>query len=93
MDDFCGLTPQEFEEVCKAYHNQREADYRNDWERMRLLATICIQPHIKNKITPHKLIPFAWDNQKKRTNRGDSMTAEERQKRMSEMIAKLGEKY
>lgn len=93
MDDFCGLTPQEFEAICKAYHDQRQSDYQNDWERMRMLATICIQPHVKNKLTPHKLLPFAWDNKRKRSKAEQSMTAEERQKRMAEMIAKLGEKY
>lgn len=30
-----------------------------------MLATIVIQPHIKKKLTPGKLLPFTWD--KKRT--------------------------
>ena len=61
----------EFEAVYKAYAEQRDFEYKDCWERMRLLATITIQPHIaKNKkITPEKLLPFPWDKQKgKRAN-------------------------
>ena len=41
-DDFCRCTPSEFNCICKAYNEQREADYKDGWERMRLLATIVI---------------------------------------------------
>ena len=60
-DDFCRCTPEEFNGICKAYHNQRETDYKNEWERMRMLATITIQPHTKSKITAQKLLPFPWE--------------------------------
>jgi len=92
LDDFCGLAPDEFEAVCKAYHDQREFDYRNGWEQARMVATICIQPHVKNKITPNRLLPFAWDNKRKTADRS-KQTAEERQQRMKDAIAKFGEKY
>ena len=29
------------------------------------MATICIQPHIKKRITPQKLLPLPWDNARK----------------------------
>lgn len=63
-DDFCRLTPEEFGAVSKAYQEYREAEYRGEWERMRLLATITIQPHVKKKMTPQALLPFEWDRQK-----------------------------
>lgn len=90
-DDFCRLTREEFDVACKMFRNRQESRSRDDWERMRLLATICIQPHVKNKITPSKLIPFPWD--RKKSGNGDNLTMEERQERMAEAIKKLGEKY
>lgn len=65
LDDFCRLTPGEFEAVCKAWHEQREQVTQDNWERMRMSATIGIQPHIKGKITPQKLLPFPWEQHHK----------------------------
>ena len=58
---------------------------------MRLLATITIQPHVKQKLTAQKLLPFAWD--KKSTSEPSTakpMTAEQRRKRMDYIARKLG---
>lgn len=91
-EDFCRCTPDEFEEICKAWQETRDADYKENWERMRLLATITIQPHVKQKLTAQKLLPFAWD--KKNTSRvpkAKKITAEQRRKRMDDIVRKLGE--
>lgn len=85
---------QEFASVYKAYAEQRETDFKDNWERMRLLATITIQPHLaKNKkVTPEKLLPFPWD--KKKTNRGakeKQLTPEQQRERMAELVKKLGD--
>lgn len=60
-NDFCGLSLEEFGEVVKAYSEGQEDTTRGDWERMRMLAAITIQPHTKTKITPKKLLPLPWD--------------------------------
>lgn len=65
FDDFCKLDYDEFESICKAWSENAETAYRDDWERARLMATICIQPHIKKRITPQKLLPLPWDNARK----------------------------
>jgi len=64
FDDFCKLTPAEFAAVCEQYVEAQQQRERGEWERMRLLASICIQPHIKKKITAQKLLPLPWDNEK-----------------------------
>ena len=64
LQDGKAETPEEFGAVSKAYQEYREAEYRGQWERMRLLATITIQPHVKKKMTPQALLPFEWDRQK-----------------------------
>ncbi len=61
-DDFCRLTPDEFAAVCEAYHDHEETLLHDQWERMRLLATINIHPHVKGKVTPERLLPFPWDS-------------------------------
>ena len=48
--------------MCEAYHDSRETILHDQWERMRLLATITIQPHVKGKVTPERLLPFPWDS-------------------------------
>ena len=62
VDDFCKCDFDEFEAICRAWQEMTDAHYRNLWERMRTLASITIQPHIRKKITPKQLIPLPWDN-------------------------------
>lgn len=84
-DDFCRLTPEEFGAVSKAYQEYREAEYRGEWERMRLLATITIQPHVKKKMTPQALLPFEWDRQKPKA---EFVSKEEDKKRLERLRGK-----
>lgn len=89
------MTPDEFEAVCKAYSDRGDAEFKESWERTRMLATITIQPHVSKKITPRKLLPFPWD---KETPQGDSsketpkLTAEEKKERFEKLVDRLGDK-
>ncbi len=84
----------EFAAVYKAYAEQRDTDFRDEWARMRLLATITIQPHLAKgkKVTPEKLLPFPWEKKKTR-KRGKSqeLTIEQQRARMAELVKKLGD--
>ena len=86
---------QEFAAVYKAYAEQRDFDYKNSWERMRLLAAITIQPHLAKgkKITPEKLLPFPWDKKKKvaASKKAKEYTPEQQRRRMEELVKKLGD--
>lgn len=87
FDDFCRLTPDEFSAIYKEYQAAQEARYKDEWERMRLLATIAIQPHVKNKLTPQKVLPFSWDEGgKKKQKPAEVLTAEEHRKRFEEFM-------
>lgn len=84
----------EFAAVYKAYAEQRDTDFKDEWARMRLLATITIQPHLaKNKrITPEKLLPFPWDKKKTRKHsESQELTVEQQRARMAELVKKLGD--
>ena len=56
------------------------------WERMRLLATIVIQPHVKGKVSPQKLLPFDWEKTKKKAPRVS--VSKEEDKNRFETLAK-----
>ena len=59
---------------------------------MRLLATIVIQPHVKKKLTPEKLLPLPWDRKKKRAAAdAPKLTKEQQHQRFKELLHRLGE--
>ena len=84
--DFCLCTVDEFEAICSAWQKHSEHDERDRWERTRIQAAICIQPHVKNRIRPEKLLPLPWDKKETRPKPVQpSMTAEERLKRFEKL--------
>ncbi len=93
-DDFCKMDFQEFAAVYKAYAEQRDFDYKDNWERMRLMASITIQPHLAKgkKITPEKLLRFPWDKKKAAAaKKAKEYTPEQQRRRMEELVKKLGD--
>ena len=54
---------------------------------MRMNATIAIQPHIKSKMTPEKLLPFPWEQSKKKAE-APKVSAEEARKRFERLVGK-----
>ena len=68
LSDFCQLSPAEFAQVCRKHRESEEEQERMEWERMRLLAAITIQPHCKKKITPERLLPLPWDKDAQKNN-------------------------
>lgn len=96
--DWCALSPAEFAATCRAYREEQEFATRDAWERMRLLAAVTIQPHVKNKLTPQKLFALPWDDprneERGRRNKKDEeppppMSAEEQKKRFAELVGKV----
>lgn len=91
-DEFCDLTPDEFAHIYRAYGNDKEAQYRDNWERMRMLAAIILQPYAKKGLKPHTLLPFPWDPESKPrpTNTAPAVTKEDALQRFEEMLEKVG---
>lgn len=92
-DDFMKLTPEEYNSICACYTDKEQIQYKDNWERMRILACITIQPHVKGKLTPHKLLPLSWDNTHHTHNDAHKISAEEAKKRREQLIATLGNTY
>lgn len=86
---------EEFAAVYKAYAEQRDTDFKDEWVRMRLLATIAIQPHLAKgkKVTPEKLLPFPWERKQKckRGTDAQTLTPQQQRERMAKLVKKLGD--
>lgn len=91
MADFMVLTPAEAEAVCRAHREAEEQRSRDAWERMRMLASISIQPHVKKKIRPRDLLPFPWENGRKAQQgrpETETLTKEEAKERLQGLMAR-----
>ena len=94
--DFCRCTPEEFGAVCRYYHSEREAQYRNEWERVRWQTSILLQPYIKGKKSPRDLLPLPWDTSSQaahgpeKEGRGKgSLPKDVQMKRMAEVASRV----
>lgn len=63
LTDFCRCAPSEFNAICQAHTQAEQIRQRQAWERMRTHATITIQPHVRDRLTPTSLITFPWEEQ------------------------------
>ena len=86
---------EEFAAVYNSYAEQRDADFKAEWERIRMLAFITIQPQLDHKkagrMTPDKLLPFPWDNKPTHNADAPKLTAEQQRERMKKLADKLGD--
>lgn len=90
-NDFCAITPEEFNHIYRAYSEERTAQYQDSWERMRMFATISIQPYAKNGLTPQNLLSFPWEKKKPEpTKAAPAISKEDALKRFEEVLGKVG---
>lgn len=87
-EDFCACTPREFEEAARSFRQWHEAQRRDEWERMRLLACITVQPHVKGRVTPQGLMPLPWDNEGMQKKAAAPAMSKEEQRKRFELLAK-----
>ena len=90
-NDFCAITPEEFNNIYRAYSEERTTQYQDSWERMRMLATIIIQPYAKKGLTSQKLLSFPWEKKKpEHTKATPAVSKEDALKRFEEVLGKVG---
>jgi len=87
------LLPEEFIAICESWRTEQDDTSKAEWERMRLLATICIQPHVKGKLTPQKLLPLPWDHKKpqQQNEEAPKLTKEQQRERFKELLHRTGD--
>lgn len=92
LDDFCSCDYDEFGSICNSWSEMTDTQNREAWERARMIATICIQPHVKKRISPQKLLPLPWDKKKPCAhNKEPELTPEQRRKRFEDLTRRLGD--
>ena len=87
--DFCACTPSEFAAAVKSWRETEESRRRDAWERMRLLALMTVQPHVKQRLSPSKLMPLPWDGEAKAAageRAAAACTAEESRRRLAALM-------
>lgn len=88
-DDFDRCYFDEFDAICRAWREHEDAATRDAWERMRLLAAISIQPHVKRKVTPRQLLPLPWDTDSAwQKQSAPQLSPSERRKRFESLAKK-----
>ena len=88
LDDVRRLTFEEFESIVEEWNQLKEREHHDDWERMRMHATITIQPHTKKRIEPRALLPFPWE--KTKTAPIETLSKEARMNRFKNIMNKKG---
>lgn len=91
-NDFCAITPEEFNHIYRAYSEERTAQYQDSWERMRMLATIIIQPYAKNGLTLQNILSFPWEKKKPEPTKAASAVSKEDALKRFEEVAKKTER-
>ena len=77
------MTFHEFLCTQKGINDRLELEQRYEWERVRWLACVILQPHTKKgqNLTPQKLVKFDWEKKKVKTDI-------EKQRKRAEYISK-----
>ena len=65
-DEFYDLTPRSFSNKLLGFNSYQERIMQDNWEQTRLIVHSTLSPHIKKRISPKELLPFPWDNKRKR---------------------------
>lgn len=89
-EDFLHSTPKEFMAVADQWRQMRDADTRDSWDRVRVLAAITLQPHLRKgrTVAPAELLPMPWDKPS-----APKLTAAERKAAADTALRALGETY
>ena len=90
LDDLRRLTIDEFEAIIEEWRREKESAYQYNWERIRMLATITIQPHTTKSISPRSLLPFSWDTDAPKQE-APTLTKEQQRQRFMELMKKRTE--
>jgi len=60
-NDFKRCTPRYFRIRLHGLRQAQQAQYRNEWERVRWQTAVMLSPHSKHPVDPLKLIRFSWE--------------------------------
>ena len=62
VKDFDRCTPREFNAIVEAWNTDRQSEYREAWERVRMQCYFVVRAHSADRFGPNDVIHFDWDN-------------------------------
>lgn len=93
FDDFCLLTPFEFQAVVDAVATHDDNRERGAWERARIVGCMSLSPWSKGGVKPKTVLPLPWDGEKRKRKVNDSQLSqlqrEETKEEAKENLGKL----
>ncbi len=88
MGEFLDMDFEVFRFVYKAWAEQEETRERSAWERTRVLATLCVQPYSKRRLSPKDVIPLPWDKEQRKPT-SKPVGKEEAKRRMMALLKRI----
>lgn len=89
LETFERLTLPEIRACLRAWGDQREAEARRDWETVRTLGCMIIQPFVKGSVDPKKVLPLPWDSETPATDHEETSRSEAMARR-KELMERMG---
>ncbi len=74
MEDFCRLTPGEFDAIYGEWRTGQDSAMQGEWERCRWICYFILKPYAKKSLRPTDIFTFDWNHQGRQ-----KMTKEERE--------------
>lgn len=93
--EFYGTTPRTFQNILTGRRRKEEADYKDAWERTRLMVVSSLMPHLGKGANRsiQKIYPLPWDKENGKTQKQiDPKAAAEASKSFWDRIDKKKEK-
>lgn len=85
VPDYEHATPGEFTAILAQWREHNERREQAEWERMRLLATMVMQPHCKGRLKPEKILPLPWDHKAPPPREDKPVSRAARRERMEQL--------
>lgn len=89
MDDFLKVDVDEFRAIYAAWNEREEMREQAAWERARLIATICVQPYSKRRLSPKDVLPLPWDKAQQKKPASKIVSKEEDKKRLASLMERI----
>lgn len=89
FDDFCLLTPFEFQAVVNTVAEHDDNQQRGAWERARIIGCMSLSPWSKGAVTPENVLPLPWDREKRKHAESETPIPTETKEEAKENLDKL----
>lgn len=94
FEDFCLLTPFEFQKVVDAISQHDDNAERGAWERARIIGCLSLAPWSKGGVKPESVLPLPWDKKDSALkgtaqNHGHVETKEEAKENLEKLLKRV----